>query len=263
MSWFASKKEKIVDIRSSFFRKLDDKKGSTESAPVKEKDLQIPGAPPSPRLTTSLRTPPIISICSWVCCYNKLNNVLLNDLWPLAPAPAPDDAAATPAVESAGHRTDRAADKLATALAAKYQFELNPSRSHKANVHALLSRELHDLTRQALAFRTARLPPRVLCRLNAFIANLCAAVPESPLPSTLSRLSVSSRSAELPAWDDGEDNTMMLAQVSEEDLKKRLECYISALWATANAATQAELAKEAYKGNPKVSYSRLDELGTC
>ena len=101
----------------------------------------------------------------------------------------------------------------------------------------------------------------MLCRLNAFIANLCAAVPESPLPSALSRLSVSTRSADLPAWDDGEDNAMMLAQVSEEDLKKRLECYISALWATANAATQAELAKEAYKGNPKVIQSYLVYLG--
>lgn len=118
-------------------------------------------------------------------------------------------------------------------------------------MHALLSRELHDLTRQALAFRTARLPPRVLCRLNAFIVNLCAAVPESPLPSTLSRLSA--KRAELPEWDDGDDPSMALAQVSEADLKQRLECYISALWATANAATQGELAKEAYKGNPKVT----------
>lgn len=76
---------------------------------------------------------------------------------------------------SIGHRNELAAEKLATALSAKYLFELNPSRSHKSNVHGLLARELHDLTRQALAFRTARLPPRVLCRLNAFIANLCAA----------------------------------------------------------------------------------------
>jgi hypothetical protein len=72
------------------------------------------------------------------------------------------------ATESAGHRTEKAADKLATALSAKYFFELNPTRSHKSNVHALLARELHDLTRQALAFRTARLPPRILCRLNAY-----------------------------------------------------------------------------------------------
>lgn len=142
-------------------------------------------------------------------------------------------------------------------------------------MHALLSRELHDLTRQALAFRTARLPPRVLCRLNAFIANLCAAVPESPLPSTLSRLGGSGKRAEEVAWDDGEDQSMALAQVSEEDLKQRLECYISALWATANAATQGELAKEAYKGNPKVrcngpavvqapsAPNHLSAFGTC
>jgi hypothetical protein len=97
-----------------------------------------------------------------------------------------------PQASIVNHRNDKAAEKLATALAAKYLFELNPSRSHKSNVHALLSRELHDLTRQALAFRTARLPPRVLCRLNAFIANLCAAVPESPLPASITRFSSAS-----------------------------------------------------------------------
>mmetsp|Transcript_1634 Transcript_1634/g.2075 ORF Transcript_1634/g.2075 Transcript_1634/m.2075 type:complete len:659 (+) Transcript_1634:104-2080(+) len=147
------------------------------------------------------------------------------------------------------HRNDKAAEKLATALAAKYLFELNPSRSHKSNVHALLSRELHDLTRQALAFRTARLPPRVLCRLNAFIANLCAAVPESPLPASITRFgSASARRASEGV--EGDEASMVLAQISEEDLKQRLECYISALWATANAATQCELNKEIYKGDP-------------
>ena len=109
---------------------------------------------------------------------------------PAAPIPSVvlRNEAEEPESGGGGHRTDKAADKLAAALAAKYLFELNPARSHKSNVHALLAKELHDLTRQALAFRTARLPPRVLCRLNAFIANLCAAVPESPLPSAFMRL---------------------------------------------------------------------------
>mmetsp|Transcript_34148 Transcript_34148/g.69812 ORF Transcript_34148/g.69812 Transcript_34148/m.69812 type:complete len:668 (+) Transcript_34148:123-2126(+) len=167
-----------------------------------------------------------------------------------------------PQASPAGHRTDKAANKLATALAAKYLFELNPSRSHKSNIHALLTRELHDLTRQALAFRTARLPPRVLCRLNAFIANLCAAVPESPLPAAFSRFgSAASRRALEASLEASEDPSMVLAQISEEDLKQRLECYISALWASANTTTQGQIAKDAYKGNPKAAAAAELEAG--
>jgi len=180
---------------------------------------------------------------------------------PPPPPPPPPRAAAhghseawEPPPASIGHRSDKAADKLATALAAKYLFALDPARSHKGNVHALLARELHDITRQALAFRTARLPPRVLCRLNAFVVNLCSAVPESPLPAALSRFgSASARKAFEAARVDLDDPEMVLAQIGEDDLKQRLESYISALWATANAATQGEVAKEAYKGNPKAA----------
>lgn len=48
----------------------------------------------------------------------------------------------------------------------------------------------------------------------------------------------------------GDETSMVLAQISQDDLKQRLECYISALWATANASTQSEINKEVYKGNP-------------
>jgi len=76
MSWFTSKKEKFVEVRSSFFRKLDDKKASTESAPVTEKDLQIPGAAPSSSLTKSrhTRTPPLMRTFIRALVASKRNN---------------------------------------------------------------------------------------------------------------------------------------------------------------------------------------------
>mmetsp|Transcript_9641 Transcript_9641/g.22009 ORF Transcript_9641/g.22009 Transcript_9641/m.22009 type:complete len:504 (-) Transcript_9641:665-2176(-) len=172
---------------------------------------------------------------------------------PSAEANTPHDAP----VPLKTHRSDRAADKLANALTAKYLCELNPKHSHKSNVYGLLARELHDLTRQALAFRTARLPPRVLCRLNAFIANLCSAVPESSaLPKTLGRIRGRFRGQRrVPPAEEAEEEEEEedLPQISEEDLKQRLDCYISALWAHADAASEREAAKEAYKGNPKAA----------
>jgi len=188
------------------------------------------------------------------------------------------------------HRGKEKARKLAKALAMKYLVELDPKKPHKYNVHELLGDELYALTRQALAFRAARLPPRYLCRLNAFIANVCAAVPEPPLPGVFSRLrdryyrrdsaggagscsggelgggsemdseginnahqldGNSAGTAESGRRFKDKGDELELPQIGEDDLRARLECYICALWAAANYATAVGIAKESFRGKPK------------
>mmetsp|Transcript_6272 Transcript_6272/g.18318 ORF Transcript_6272/g.18318 Transcript_6272/m.18318 type:complete len:757 (-) Transcript_6272:377-2647(-) len=146
-------------------------------------------------------------------------------------------------------RNPETAGRLAAAIAAKYMDDVVPTQSHRVNVQEMLARELYTLSQTALGFRTSRLPSRALARLQAFLSNLCLAVPEPPQPSGLtSRFRRSSMDSQ-----DGDGGGPVQPQVGQEELEMRLEYYILSLWAIANASLAAERAKTEFRGNPEAA----------